>query len=93
MGIYFARYQIKKIARNYMTKCERVVKEFIKVSAGVKHRNAFFRKKLSNKYVILARFLAIFLTLKIDVEFMFTLLMKQFHSYGIHTREQIWSCF
>ena len=50
-------------------------------------------KKLSNKYVILARFLAIFLTLKIDVEFMFTLLMKQFHSYGIHTREQIWSCF
>ena len=92
MGIYFARYQIKIIARNYMTKCERVVKEFIKVSAGVKHRNDFFIKKLSNKYVILARFLAIFLTLKIDVEFMFTLLMKQFDSYGIHTREQIWSC-
>ena len=73
MGIYFARYQIKKIARNYMTKCERVVKAFIKISAGVKHRNAFFIKKLSNKYVILVSFLAIFLTLKIVVEFMFTL--------------------
>ena len=66
-----------------MTKCERIVKAFIKIIAGVKHRNAFFRKKLSNKFVILARFLAIFLTLKIDVEFIFTLLMKQFHSYGI----------
>ena len=66
-----------------MTKCERVVKEFIKVSAGVNHRNAFFRKKLSNKFIILARFLGICLTLKIVVEFMFTLLMKQFHSYGI----------
>ena len=75
-----------------MTTCERVVKAFIKIIAGVKHRNAFFRKKLSNKFVILARLLAIFLTLKIDVEFMFTLLMKQFDSYGIHTREQIWSC-
>ena len=75
-----------------MTKCERGVKVFIKVSAGVKHRNDFFKKKLSNKYIIITRFLAIFLTLKIIIEFMFTLLMKQFHSYGIHTREQIWSC-
>ena len=83
MGIYFARYQIKIIARNYMSKCERVAKAFIRVSAGVKHRNVFFRKKMSNKYVILAKNLAIFLTLKIVVEFMFTLLMKQFHSYGI----------
>ena len=75
-----------------MTTCEQLVKAFIKIIAGVKHRNAFFRKKLSNKFIILARFLAIFLTLKIVDEFMFTLLMKQFHSYGIHTREQIWSC-
>ena len=66
-----------------MTQCERGVKSFIKFSAGVKHCNAFFRKKLSNKFIILARILAIFLTLKIVVEFMFTLLMKQFHSYGI----------
>ena len=76
-----------------MSKCERVVKAFIGASAGVKHRNAFFRKKLSNKYIIITRFLAIFLTLKITIEFMFTLLMKQFHSYGIHAHEQIWSCF
>ena len=59
MGIYFARYQIKLFDGNYMTNCERVVKEFIKVSAGVKHRNDFFRKKLPNKYIILAIFLAI----------------------------------
>ena len=55
MGIYFARYQIRIIVRNYMSKCERVVKAFIRASAGVKHRNAFFRKKLSNKYVIIEK--------------------------------------
>ena len=50
---------LQEIALNEYVKCERVVKAFIKVSAGVKHRNDFFRKKLSNKYIILAIFLAI----------------------------------
>ena len=36
-----------------------VVKTFVKVCTGSKHSGAFFKKKLSNKYIILAIFLAI----------------------------------
>ena len=66
-----------------MTKCERVVKAFIKIIAGVKHRNAFFRKKVVKKISYNRKKISDIFNVEIVVGFMFTLLMKQFHSYGI----------
>ena len=40
-------------------------------------------KKLSNKYVIIEKKISDIFNVEIVVGFMFTLLMKQFHSYGI----------
>ena len=53
----------------------------------------FLQKKVVKQIYYISNIFSDNLSLKIVVVYMFRLLMKQFHSYGIHAREQIWSCF